>query len=151
MSSSGDHLDLHGAGIVGRLAPKATRGKTTSAGAIELGRVEEHVRAGLGPCDGIQSPPSFTQSAPPNGPNPPKFPPDHCTQNGCQAQPFPPNIGPPGGKQPVPSSLGVNAPVPSAATPSTTVQRTVDNVLRMLPVAVPPAAVPQPSSVPSRG
>ena len=152
VSSSGDHLDLHGAGITGRFAPKATRGKTTSAGAIELGRVEEHVRAGLGPCDAIQSPPSFTQTAPPTGPNPPKFPPDHCTQDGCKAQPFPPALpGAPGGKQPAPSSLGVSAPAPSVATPSMTVQRTVDNVLRMLPVAVPPAAMPQPSSVPTRG
>jgi hypothetical protein len=152
VDQSGDHLDLHGAGIMGRLAPKATRGKTTSAGAVELGRVEEHVRAGLGPCDAIQSPPSFTQTAPPSGPNPPKFPPDHCTQNGCQAQPFPPALpgSPGGGKQPVRSSLGVSAPAPGAPAPAT-VRRSVDQVLRLLPAAPPPLAAPTLTSVGSRG
>ncbi|HEY2704874.1 MAG TPA: hypothetical protein VGL20_14405 [Candidatus Dormibacteraeota bacterium] len=143
---SGGHLDIKGAGIQARLAPKATRGKTTSAGALELGRVEEHVRAGLGPCDLVAQPAPFSQAAPPPGPNPPTFPPDHCTQNGCSKQPFPPALpglpGAPGGKQPVPSSaLGVSA-APGAATPSDAAERTLTDVLRMLP-----AAPPVPTSV----
>jgi hypothetical protein len=148
VSLNSDHLDIKGAGIQARLAPKATRGKTTSAGAIELGRVEQHVRAGLGPCDSASSPPAFTQTAPPSGPNPPKFPPDHCTQDGCKASPFPPPLpGLPGGKSPVPSSaLGVSAaPAPSAATPSSTVQRTLNEVLRLLPAA-PGTPVPSASA-----
>jgi hypothetical protein len=151
VSKTGDHLDIKGAGIQGRLAPKPTRGKTTSAGAIELGRVEQHVRAGQGPCDAVGSPPAFTQTAPPSGPNPPKFPPDHCTQDGCKAAPFPPPLpGAPGGKDPVPSSaLGVSAaPVPSAAAASGTVQRTLNEALRLVPALPPaPAAPAAPASV----
>ncbi len=93
-------MDILGAGLMARNAPKATRGKTASAEALELGRVEQHVRAGQGPCDAVAAPPAFSQSTPPGGPNPPKFPPDHCTQNGCNPQSFPPSLpGAPGGKQ----------------------------------------------------
>ncbi|HEX3605240.1 MAG TPA: hypothetical protein VH134_04915 [Candidatus Dormibacteraeota bacterium] len=151
---TGDHLDIKGAGIMGRLAPKVTRGKTTSAGAVELGRVEEHVRASQGSCDLVGSPPPFSQEAPPTGPNPPKFPPDHCTQNGCTPQTFPPALpGAPGGKQSesVPS-LGVTAPAPAAPASAGTPDRTLSDVLRLLPVSPPAAAAPaSPPRVTPRG
>jgi hypothetical protein len=105
VSVGADHMDIKGAGLIARLAPKAVRGQTTQAGSVQLGRVEQHVRTGVGPCDAVSTPPSFTQQAPPSGPNPPKFPPDKCTQNGCTPQQFPPSAPPgppglPGGKQP---------------------------------------------------
>lgn len=145
----GDHMDILGAGIMARNAPKVTRGKTASAEALELGRVEQHVRAGQGPCDAVAPAPGFTQTTPPSGPNPPKFPPDHCTQNGCNPQSFPPTLPGPGGggKSPVPSSVvTTRAPGAPAPAPASTADRTLENVLRLLP-APPGAGAPAPASV----
>ena len=105
---SATQMDVKGAGLIARLAPRPFRGQTTQAGSLQLGRVEQHVRTGLGPCDDSAAPAPYTQQAPPSGPNPPKFPPDKCNREGCHPQPFPPQppSGPPplplpGGKQPV--------------------------------------------------
>jgi hypothetical protein len=146
----GDHMDILGAGLMARNAPKATRGKTASAEALELGRVEQHVRAGQGPCDAVAPAPSFTQSTPPGGPNPPKFPPDHCTQNGCTPQSFPPSLPGPGGKQatPIPAVTTSGAAAPA---PASTVQRVLATRFTMLPAPPGAAAPASPPAVTPRG
>jgi hypothetical protein len=101
VSVAGDHMDIKGAAMIVRLAPKPMRGQTTQGASLQLGRVEQHVRAGQGPCDAVGNPPEFKQQDPPAGPNPPKVPPDKCSQSGCKAQKFPPDLpGLPGGKTP---------------------------------------------------
>lgn len=102
VSVAGDHMDVKGAGLIVRLAPKPMRGQTTQGASLQLGRIEQHVRASRGPCDSVSRAPEFKQQDPPSGPNPPRIPPDKCSQNGCQQQKFPPDLppppGPPGGK-----------------------------------------------------
>ena len=101
VSVAGDHMDIKGAAMIVRLAPKPMRGQTTQGASLQLGRVEQHVRAGQGPCDAVGNPPEFKQQDPPAGPNPPRVPPDKCSQSGCKAQKFPPDLpGLPGGKTP---------------------------------------------------
>jgi hypothetical protein len=95
-------MDLKGAGLIARLAPKASRGQTTQGGSLQFGRVEQHVRDTVGSCDEVVEPPSYQQQKPPSGPNPPRFPPDQCNREGCHPQPFPPPAPPlPGGKAPL--------------------------------------------------
>jgi hypothetical protein len=97
---SGDLIEITGAGLVARLAPKPTRGQTDQAGSIQLGRVWQEVRTGRGPCGGAAQAPAFTQTSPPAGPRVPRFPPDRCDRDGCHPQKFPPDLpqppGPPG-------------------------------------------------------
>lgn len=143
-----DHIDVNGAGIYLRGAPKATRGQTDQAVSIQFGRVEEHVRIGTGPCDAvIPAPEDWKQSTPPSGPNMPKYPPDKCDRDGCHPQSFPPAppSGPPpvpvpvpGGKQPTMAvglnGSGSNAPWQAA---TTTLHEVTAGALRLLPVAPP--------------
>jgi hypothetical protein len=121
---SGTQIDAKGAGLEIRFAPKQTRGTTTNGASLQFGRVEEHAGVTMGSCDSAPQYPTFEPPAPAAGPNPPKEPPDKCGEDGCKAQPFPPEPpkGPPplplpGGKQPVAAPAGIAPLAPTGLMP----------------------------------
>jgi hypothetical protein len=138
-------VDVKGAGLVMRAAPKATRGTTTNAASLQFGRVEEHAGITTGPCGGGGDTPATQGEGIPKGPNPPKVPPEKCDNYGCHAQKVPP--APPQGPPPLPLPGGKQAPVTTVGSevPNTVVTVPVlpADVLRLLPSAALPAPAHQ--------
>ena len=143
---SASQVDVKGAGLIIRSAPKATRGTTTNGASLQFGRVEEHAGIATGPCGGGTETPAAQEEKVPQGPNPPKVPPEKCGNYGCHPQqlPPPPPQGPPplplpGGKQ---SSLTPSAADAPAAADA--VRELPMAVLQLLPGGVPAPAPPAP-------